>query len=239
MRSVRAPALALVLVVVGVWRLRLRRVRQQFALVLGERARVGREIHDTLLQGMAGVALQVHAVSESLDASQTQPRAALNRARDALEHYMREARRSIWELRGPSMESLELPAALDALGERLTAGTPALFTLRVRGVPRRCAPQLKHQLLRVSGEAISNAVQHARPNEIAVELSYDNDSVSVCVRDDGLGFDTAQVEREPARHWGLAGMRERAAQLGAALKLVSVPSEGTRVEITAPLMEAE
>ena len=231
--------LALVLVVVGVWRLRLRRVRQQFALVLGERARVGREIHDTLLQGMAGVALQVHAVSESLDDSQPQTRAALNRARDALEHYMREARRSIWDLRNPSMESLELPAALDTLGERLTAGTPALFTLRVRGVPRRCAPQLKHQLLRVSGEAISNAVQHARPNEIAVELSYDNDSVSVCVRDDGRGFDTEQVEREPVRHWGLAGMRERAAQLGAALELVSVPSRGTRVEITAPLVETE
>ncbi|MCE2543417.1 MAG: hypothetical protein J4F30_08295 [Acidobacteria bacterium] len=231
--------LTLVLAVVGVWRLRLRRVRQEFALVLGERARVGREVHDTLLQGMAGVAMQVHAVSESLDDSQTQTRAALNRARDALEHYMREARRSIWELRGPSMEPLELPAALDTLGERLTAGTGVGFTLRVRGVPRRCATELKQQLLRVSGEAISNAVQHAMPSEIAVELSYEDDSVRVCVRDDGLGFDIEEVEREPARHWGLAGMRERAAQLGAALEVASVPSQGTRIEITAPRMETE
>lgn len=234
-----AAGLALVLMVLGAWRLRLRYVRQQFALVVGERARVGREIHDTLLQGMAGVAMQVHAVSESLDGSQTQARAALNSARDALEHYMREARRSIWELRGPSLESLDLPAAIEALGERLTAGGATRFTLRVRGVPRRCDPQLKHHLLRVCGEAISNAVQHARPDEIAVELSYDDDAVKVCVRDDGLGFDVEQVEREPRRHWGLAGMRERAAQLGAALTLVSVPSGGTRVEITAPFVEAE
>lgn len=232
-------ALALVLIAVGVWRMRLRRVRQQFALVLGERARVGREIHDTLLQGMAGVAMQVHAVSESLDASQTQARAALNRARDALEHYMREARRSIWELREPALESLDLAAALDALGKRLTAGTAVRFTRRVRGVPKPCAVQLKYELLRVSGEAISNAVQHAKPDEIAVELAYEDDTVSVRVRDDGQGFDARLLDQEPARHWGLAGMRERAAQLGAALTLVSAPSEGTRVEITAPFVEEE
>lgn len=231
--------LALALIIVGMWRLRVRRLRKQFALVLGERARVGREIHDTLLQGMAGVAMQVHSAAEALDNSQPRIRATLQTARDALEHYMREARRSIWELRGPALESLDLPAAIEALGQRLTAGTAIRFGLRVRGAPRRCAPELKQQLLRVSGEAISNAVQHAGPAEIAVELAYTNDSVGVCVRDDGRGFDVEQVEREPVRHWGVAGMRERAAQLGAALDLVSAPAAGTRVEIVAPLVEAE
>ena len=72
-----------------------------------------------------------------------------------------------------------------------------------------------------------------------MDLSYSEDSVGVCVRDDGRGFDVEQVEQEPVRHWGLAGMRERAAQLGAALELVSAPAAGTRVEIVAPLADAE
>ena len=82
--------LALALIIVGMWRLRVRRLRKQFTLVLGERARVGREIHDTLLQGMAGVAMQVHSAAAALDDSQPRIRTTLHTARDALEHYMRE-----------------------------------------------------------------------------------------------------------------------------------------------------
>src|SRR5262249_33615838 len=82
---------ALLLAAWGAWAWRVHSIRRQYALVLGERARLGREIHDTLLQGMVGVALQIHGMSETL--APTEPlKARLDRARDRLEHYIRETR---------------------------------------------------------------------------------------------------------------------------------------------------
>ena len=93
----------------GRWRLRLAQVRQQFTLLLGERVRLSREIHDTLLQSLVGVTLQLDQMANDIDDSPETIRDQFVRMRKQVEEYIREARQSIWNLRSSTLERHDLP----------------------------------------------------------------------------------------------------------------------------------
>jgi len=221
------------LLIWATWQLRVRQLRWHYSAVLAERARLGREIHDTLLQGMVGVALQLHSlldrVSETDDVS-----SRVARARDTLEHYIRETRLSIWDLRSPTLERVALADAIRMAGDTLTAASDTALSLRVIGTPVRGEPHVEAHLLRIAHEAIANAVRHGCASLIEVELTYEHDGVRIAIRDNGHGFDTSDTNQRSAQQWGLATMRERAQQIGADFRCSSGP-DGTTVETTAPL----
>lgn len=217
--------------VLGAWQIRVRQVHRRFALVLGERTRVAREIHDTLLQSLVGVAFQFDAASSEYDESPPIAKARLERLRTQIELAIKEARRSIWDLRSPTLQQRELPAAIREVGEMIT-GRAVRFDLAVSGALPKDMPRLDEALLRISREAISNAVRHASATEVHVQLSFDPDAVTLRVTDNGRGFESARAE--VVDHWGLATMRERAEQMGGRLRLVSSPGQGTEVEFVAP-----
>ncbi len=229
-------AVAGALLLIGAWRIRVRQVQRQFALVIGERARVAREIHDTLLQSLVGVAFQFDAASTEFDESPSSAKARLARLRTQIEAAIREARQSIWDLRSPTLEHRELPAALKEVGESI-AGRSVRFGLEVSGTQKRDTPRLDEALLRIAREAISNAVRHASATDVHVHLSYDRDGVTLRVTDNGRGFESASPK--VADHWGLATMRERAEQLGGRLTLASAPGRGTEIEIIAPFARGQ
>jgi signal transduction histidine kinase/ligand-binding sensor domain-containing protein len=231
-----AVAVAGVLLILGAWQVRVRQVHRQFALVLGERARMAREIHDTLLQSLVGVAFQFDAASAELDESPSVAKSRLSRLRTQIELAIKEARQSIWDLRSPALERRDLTTALREAGESIT-GRSIRFDLAVSGTPRHDAPRLDEALLRIGREAISNAVRHASATEVHVHLSYDRDEVTLRVRDNGRGFES--VSPQLANHWGLATMRERAEQLGGRLRLASAPGRGTEVEFIAPFAKGQ
>jgi len=214
---------------IGLWRRRVNQLHRRYALVLAERTRLAREIHDTLLQGMAAVALHVHAILEMLDSSPAQARAALATARDSLEHYIREARRSILNLRSPALSHSTLEEALRHSVNELVSWSRMDARISVTGSPRRYAQLVEEQILRIGQEAVSNAVQHANATTIDVKLEYEKDRVRLRVTDDGVGFD-ATVER--VNHFGLKSMKERAESIGALFRLAS-SNTGTIVEVTA------
>jgi signal transduction histidine kinase/streptogramin lyase len=223
-------------IVAGAWQWRLRQIRQQFALVLGERVRVSRELHDTLLQSLVGVALQVDAVSRSLDAPAHDPkdaRAHLARVRRQVEEYIREARESIWNLRTPMLNTRDLATALRESGERNTEGTPVAFEFVEQGERRPCSPEVEHQLLRIGQEAMLNAVRHAGAGKVMVELRYEPSAVKLRISDNGCGFDPA-VANNGSYHYGITTMRERAEEAGGRFRLESAPRAGTVVEATMP-----
>jgi signal transduction histidine kinase len=213
------------------WRLRLRQVRRQFAVVLAERERLAREIHDTLLQGMLGVALQLHGVSETLDASQRSTKERCERARDYLEHYIRETRQSIWDLRSPALDAQDLATALRETATNMAETGGVRVSMHVTGRPRSCGAEKERHILRIGQEAISNAVRHASASEIRVSLSYEASSMSLRVADDGRGFDPEHASHATGAHWGLRSMRERAAQAGALLEVTSHVAGGTVVDL--------
>jgi signal transduction histidine kinase/ligand-binding sensor domain-containing protein len=221
--------------VLGGWRLRLRQVRRQFALVLTERARMAREIHDTLLQSLAGLELQVDTMSSQLESSPEAVKQQLERVRRQIQLDVSEARQSIWDLRSPSLEVRDLAGALEQLGD-VVAASGARFEFIVTGRPAPCARKVEEHLFRVGREAVSNAVRHARADVVRLELTYDDRTITLRVSDDGRGFDLREVTHVTSGHWGLATMRERAEAIGGRLRLASEPGGGTDVEMVAPLL---
>jgi signal transduction histidine kinase len=219
----------------GAWQMRLHRVRKEFALILGERARLSREIHDTLLQSLVGIALQCDVIAGDVDGSGGAAKAQLLRMRKQVEEYIREARQSIWDLRSPKLEQHQLAEALRDVGERAAAGTGVEFEFIVSGVPHRCSPKLEEQLMRIGQEAVVNAVRHAQASRVRMELRYEQESVALQVSDDGCGFDAESAIEEARGHYGLTTMRERAAALGAMLRIESSRGRGTEIETVVPI----
>ena len=222
--------------VATIWWLRLRVLRKQFDLVLDERARVGREIHDTVLQSLAATALQLEGLGKKIEPADV--RTQVRYVRRQVEQYIYEARQSILELRSPTLEKQPLSAALRESGEHLLGDdSNARLDVVVTGVPQRFSCDVELQLLRIAQEAIRNAARHAQANRIHVELVYGADGFRMLVSDDGRGFSIPD-SRLGIQHWGLVGMRERTKRLSGSFTLTSSPGKGTEVEATIPLPQS-
>ncbi|MGC4081149.1 MAG: triple tyrosine motif-containing protein [Vicinamibacterales bacterium] len=224
--------LLLTLALWSAWRMRLRYVQRQFALVINERIRMSREIHDTLLQSLIGVALQLDVLGAS---ASDETRGALTRARRELEEDIRETRQSIWNLRSPKLEQSDLASLLREAGRRIAAGAPVQMRVTVDGTPRRVRLDVEQQVLRIGEQAMVNAVRHASASEVDVHLRFEDRAVSLTVTDNGRGFDQHHISGESNFHFGLASMRERAEELGGRFSLRSEPGRGTAVEAVVPV----
>ena len=219
----------IVLAVWGAWAVHTRQLRDQFAVLVRERARLSREIHDTLLQGLVGMALRLDAMTGDL-VGHPELTSEFVRLRKEVEAYIREARQSIWDLRSPQLEAGDLPRALRDAGERAAASHHVEFSLSVRGTPERHPVDVEEQLMRIGQEAVLNAVRHSRARRVWMELQYDAGAVALRVYDDGSGFDPATADDDAAGHYGLRSMRERAQTLGAEFVIASHAGSGTCVE---------
>jgi signal transduction histidine kinase len=227
-------AAATALALWAAWRARLRLIEQRFSLALAERARLSREIHDTLLQSLVGVALQVNVVSNALPATASSARQQLVRIRRQVEQYIRDARQSIHDLRSPHLESHDLASALREFGRSAVSASNIRLTVTATGTKTDYAPRIENQLLRVGQEAITNAVRHAAASRIRVDLEGRPESVTLSVSDDGRGFDYQEKLAESTDHYGLSTMRERAEELGGRLRITTAAGHGTTVTAVVP-----
>jgi signal transduction histidine kinase/ligand-binding sensor domain-containing protein len=218
------------LLVWTVWQLRIRQIQREFSMVLAERARVAREIHDTLLQSLVAMAVQLDNVASELGPSLVSVKDDLGRFRRHVEDSIGEAQRSILDLRTPEALTRDLADTLRETAERVTSDVAVQFHYKVSGTPRPCSSRVQHQLSRIAHEAIVNAVRHARATRIRMELLYNRDSVRLRVVDDGCGFEPETAARREGDHWGLTIMRERVEYLGGTLTVTSAPGCGATVE---------
>ncbi|MGA3344510.1 MAG: two-component regulator propeller domain-containing protein [Terracidiphilus sp.] len=217
--------------VVLLLRLRLRRAEGEFRAVLGERSRIAREIHDTLAQGYVGISVQLEVLAELLRHKKTE---AAEKHLDLTRGYVREgladARQSIWALRSQDSGESTLPVRLRRMVEAEGGhGLEARFS--IFGAYRAMTPETEQEFLRVAQEAIHNVKKHAGAQHLSVQLEYGPDEIALEVRDDGRGF-AAERESSPG-HYGLTGMRERAAAVGGSLEVTSEPGIGTSVRLRA------
>jgi signal transduction histidine kinase/ligand-binding sensor domain-containing protein len=218
----------------GIYQLRLRGVRKQFSLVLEERARLAREIHDTLAQGFVGISSQLDAVATEMRTNLGAATKHLDLARKMARHSVTEARRSVMDLRAPALDEHDLPSALPAAARRWAAGSPASLDVRVSGTGSRLPQEAGQNLMRIAQEAVTNAIKHSGAQHISVSLTVEDRTLKLTVRDDGCGFEPDGVFSTLDGHFGLLGMRERAQRLGGELRLESAPGRGTKVEVSAP-----
>jgi PAS domain S-box-containing protein len=204
---------------------------RQHMAVMEERNRIAREIHDTLAQGFTGIVLQLEAAEEILDQDVSTARQYVDRARRLARESLAEARRSVYDLRPQALEKLTLEESLRQEVQKLCQDTEVKAEFDILGEKRPLSPVVETALLRICQESLANVKKHAHAKEVEANLVFEEDSVSLSVRDNGVGFD-ADARYEGS--YGLIGMRERVRLLGGTLEVRSERGRGTLVEVTFP-----
>ncbi len=208
------------------------RIRVRLEARSHERERIARELHDTLLQGIQGLILQLHLVAEDLP-EEDRNRKRMEGALDRADRLMDEGRQRVNDLRlhivGVGM-GLSLQRQL---GEE-HADSACRFHVREWGRQRTLMPTVQIELLRIAHEAVSNALHHGRCLHVRVIVRYDADALRMRIVDDGCGISTGEVVRRKPMHWGITGMQERAKSIGAQLRVGTGKTRGTVVDIVVP-----
>ena len=205
---------------------------------VGERTRIARDLHDTLLQSFHGLLLRFQTVFQLLPERPLEAKDKLGSAIDAAAVAITEGRDAVQGLRDSTIQSNDLALAISTLGEELatesTKPRPA-FRVAVEGETRNLHPILRDEIYKIAAEALRNAFRHAQARQIEVEIRYDNEQFRLRVRDNGKGIDPAILSsQESEGHFGLPGMRERAKIIGGKLTLWSEVDAGTEIEVRVP-----
>jgi len=204
---------------------------------LAERARIARELHDTLLQSFQALMLHFQTVNDLLPPGQAKE--ALEKALDRADQAIVEGRDAIQNLRSSTSVTNELAQALTTLGEEFAvahngeSGSPT-FRVSIEGIPRDLHPILRDDIYRIAREALRNAFSHAQASKIEADITYGERLLRLRIRDNGKGIDPKLLGAGRDGHWGLPGMRERAQQIGAQLDMWSEVGAGTEVELRIP-----
>ncbi len=214
---------------------RVAEVEARFRAVLQERNRIAREIHDTLAQGYVAVSMQLEIVSRALSSSTESAREHLDQARVLVRESLLEARQSIWQLRSQGSESGDLASRLSKAAQQAIGSNPVKLILEVHGTYRPLPQAVEDELLRIGQEAVMNAIRHADPAHINIDLKYTTKKLNMTIADDGRGFAMGSYSTGPNGHFGLQGMHERAKQIKAGLVVDSAVGKGTRISVEAPL----
>jgi ligand-binding sensor domain-containing protein/signal transduction histidine kinase len=214
--------------------LNLRKTKNRYRLLLAERTRVARELHDTLIQGCIGVSTLLEAAAASgHQSNHGWMTDLLDRARIQMRLTLDEARQAVWDLR---RESTNLDIE-DSLGELRQLGLERGIQVQTetKGARTPLDPKVSRDLVLVAKEALRNACVHGNPRQVAIRLLFEPRKVCIEIIDDGCGFDPTNQTTIQAGHFGVAGMRERVEQLGGSLQVASGPGQGTRVIAAVPL----
>ncbi|MEU8522032.1 sensor histidine kinase [Streptomyces sp. NBC_01216] len=195
---------------------------------LTERARMSREIHDTLAQGFTSLLMLVQVVQSEVDRDPDAARRHLALMADTARQNLAEARALVTDGAPADLAGGSLAEAL----RRLSGRHETAVVLTVTGPERALPPALEVVALRSCQEALSNARKHAGTSAaVSVSMHYGERALVLSVRDEGRGFDPSA----PHQGYGLSGLRARAAEVGGAAAVRSAPGEGTTVTVELPV----
>jgi signal transduction histidine kinase len=207
--------------------------------VAQERLRIAGELHDSVQQDLLGITMQLKATDRLLDANPEKAREALTLVNAMVRHSQAETHRAVWDLRASVEEHNDLLSSLEDMLAGLSTDENATVSLTCHGQIQPFPQATERQLLRVTQEAVCNALKHAAASRIDVELRFEDDTFSLIVRDDGRGFDADHPPQASAGHFGLLGMQERAVKLNGEFRIRSRPGQGTTVQLDVPLAKPD
>lgn len=214
--------------------LALQRQLEYFA-VMGERGRIARDLHDGLVQSLAGIAFHLEYYRDALGPEAATVRAGFDSMATAVKEALHEARSMIHGLRSePKPEQMR--TALDELVDQMTTKTGIRVVTEITDAVLPITHQQASALLRIAQEALQNVVKHAEADEIRLTLDCVQNHVMLRIVDNGRGFIAIPPTAASLPHFGLIGMHERAALYGGELTIDSQPSEGTTVIVTFPVI---
>jgi ligand-binding sensor domain-containing protein/signal transduction histidine kinase len=217
---------------------RLRQVEQRYSIRLEERiverARIARELHDTLLQGFHGLMLRFQMATELIP-KQQKSRQVMEDALDRADRLLAEGRERIQDLRHETDTVRSLPELLASVGEEMQKDSVIGFKLIVLGSPRELNPLIQEEMYLIAREALVNSFTHSRGSLVEAEILYEDSAIQLRVRDDGQGIPAGIVESGKYQgHWGLPGMRERTEKIGGQFKVWNRSGAGAEVEVRVP-----
>ncbi len=217
------------------YRLRVRQVQARFQTVLDERARLAREVHDTLAQGFVGISTQLAVVESHLAPEDVPGRQSLDIAKRMVQYSLAEARRSVMDLRAAALDDTDLGGALRLGAHQWTAGSSLNVKTQIVGDASSLPEKVAHHVLRMAQEAVNNVVKHAAASTVEVSLTVEPKQLELRIQDDGRGFDPEGMLLSSQANFGLMGMRERAERLGGEFVLRSRRGHGTELSCVVPL----
>ena len=207
----------------------------QFNAVLSERTRLVQELHDTLEQTLAGVALQMDTAAKFAPSDAGRANHHLELARNLVTQSQTEVRCSVWDLRSRSPEQIDLAGLLLKISQQLTEDTRIQVQVKAVGRVRPLSEVIEENLLRIAQEALTNIIKHSRATRATITLDYGPHNVVLSIGDNGVGFVTDQQAGPRAGHFGLLGITERTTRLRGQVSLTSAPGKGTTVQAMIPL----
>jgi len=200
---------------------------------LAERTRIAQDLHDTLLQGFLSASMQLHVAARQIPAdAPAKPR--VTRVLELMSQVIEEGRTTLKGLRSTDSSSRDLEQSFSSIQAELPAGRHIDYRVTVEGQSRPLHPDIRDEIFRIGREALLNAFRHSQAKTIELELEYGQKQLRVLVRDDGRGIVPQMLHSGREGHWGISGMRERAEEIGAGLKLWSREGAGTEVELSIP-----
>ncbi len=208
------------------YRVHIGRLRSQFSLVVAERMRIARELHDTLIQGFSGITMQMQALSEDLRPS-VEKQSLEEIIRDAGD-CLRATRLSVMGLRDGEKASPKLKEAIAEAAARVVQDRGIRLVLNLEETEWDISAGTKYNLLLILQEAVLNAAKHSGADTVEVSLLHSKEEVRLCISDNGRGVSLPQEEGDSG-HYGIIGMKERAHQIGAEFEWTSTPGVGTTV----------
>ena len=194
-----------------------------------ERKRIARDLHDTLLQGLQGILLELEVLSSRLPEDERERAAKIEQK---LRHIVVDGRNAINALRLPDDDEKDWMGAVLEMGERAASDSKLDFTLKIKGEPWNLPLEARLEVLAIVREGLRNAFEHSHAKTVHVVVRYAKRGLKISIQDNGIGVSEKYLEmRQNEGHWGIAGMRERADKLRGRLKIASQLSKGTVVNL--------
>lgn len=217
----------------SVYAVHMKSVKSRFRIVLEERTRLAREMHDTLIQGCNGVAMLLEAEASNLGPLRSN---FLDTARNQLRATVADAREAVWGLRQTRTEPGFLEDYIHSISTQTSSSSGLPINVHLGRQLPCLSSEAAHGVLMIIREAVANSVNHGRPNSISISAEYRDELLLVKVSDDGVGFNQKAVSARSGDHYGILGMHERAASIGAKLQLESSQGDGTTVTVSLPIV---
>lgn len=194
-----------------------------------ERNRLAREMHDTLAHALAAAMVQLEAVKVIWDIQPDRAKRLIDESAETVRGGLQETRRALQALRAETLESIGLIESIHELATAIQARYDISVSVDTNGAAAWLTSEQEHIIYRIIQESFLNSATHAQARHIHLLFDVKDDTLMVAVRDDGVGFEPGTSN--PQEHFGLQGMRERAAIMGAELDIVSQIGQGTTVNL--------
>lgn len=203
------------------------------AAVLEERQRLARELHDAVSQQLFAISMTMAALKRMLALNPEKVARQVELVEEMAAAAQSEMRALLLHLRPAHLEGKSLEQGVTELLQELQTKHPLQMTWSISTMPD-LPKGIEDHLFRILQEALSNALRHAKAKQIEVKLSVVRNNIRLKVTDDGVGF--SEDEQQKSSSYGMSLMRERVAEIGGVLNILSAPDKGTMIEVIVPLV---